>query len=452
MNIETLLAARARSLDVSGIRRIFELGAKLEDPINLSIGQPDFAVPDALKDAAIDAIRADRNGYTLTQGIPELRGELEAYLSEDLGWSFGDETGVLVTSGTSGALMLAFMAMLEAGDEVVIPDPYFLVYPALAEMFGARAVLCDTYPDFRMTAARVEPLLTERTKIVLMNSPSNPAGVVAEVDDCFELLELCRERGVLLISDEIYDAFTFSDARTQGCGRDARATGAAGSHPPLETDGAGGSVPPLVVNGGTPSGLEDSATSPGGPGEGKHDAPKTAGRGTGSCLRCPSPARFVGAEDGVLLVRGFGKTYGCTGWRLGYAAGDRRLLAEMAKFQQYTFVCAPAPLQYGAIAALHTDMGLMVDDYEQRRDLVVERLGAVTEVTRPGGAFYAFVKVPGHLGMCGTEFAQACVEKNLLVIPGGVFSGRDTHLRLSFAAPAAKLEAGLDVLVGMMET
>jgi aminotransferase len=431
MNIETLLAARARSLDVSGIRRIFELGAKLEDPINLSIGQPDFAVPDALKDAAIDAIRADRNGYTLTQGIPELRGELEAYLSEDLGWSFGDETGVLVTSGTSGALMLAFMALLEAGDEVVIPDPYFLVYPALAEMFGARAVLCDTYPDFRMTAARVEPLLTERTKIVLMNSPSNPAGVVAGVDDCFELLELCRERGVLLISDEIYDAFTFSDARTQergvsgrGCSgqqprHPAGGSGAAGSHPPLETDGAAGSHPPLTEDDG---------------------------------FRCPSPARFVGAEDGVLLVRGFGKTYGCTGWRLGYAAGDRRLLAEMAKFQQYTFVCAPAPLQYGAIAALHTDMGLMVDDYERRRDLVVERLGAVTEVTRPGGAFYAFFKVPGHLGMSGTEFAQACVEKNLLVIPGGVFSERDTHLRLSFAAPAAKLAAGLDVLVGMMET
>ncbi len=440
MNIETLLAARARCLDVSGIRRIFELGARLEDPINLSIGQPDFAVPDALKDAAIDAIRADRNGYTLTQGIPELRGELEGFLGEDLGWSFADNTGVLVTSGTSGALMLAFMAMLEAGDEVVIPDPYFLVYPALAEMFGARAVLCDTYPDFRMTAARVEPLLTERTKIVLMNSPSNPAGVVASEDDCFELLELCRSRGVLLISDEIYDAFTFSDARTQESGRDARAagdksgsanraTGAAGSRPPLTKSGAAGSCPPL-----TKAGAAGSCP------------PLDSESG----LRCPSPARFAGAEDGVLLIRGFGKTYGCTGWRLGYAAGDRRLLAEMAKFQQYTFVCAPAPLQYGAIAALHTDMGPMVDDYEQRRDLVVERLSAVTEVTRPGGAFYAFVKVPEHLGMNGTEFAQACVEKNLLVIPGGVFSERDTHFRLSFAAPAAKLEAGLDVLVGMM--
>jgi len=123
----------------------------------------------------------------------------------------------------------------------------------------------------------------------------------------------------------------------------------------------------------------------------------------------------------------------------------------MAKFQQYTFVCAPAPLQYAAITALHTDMGAMVDDYERRRDLVVERLSAVTDVTRPGGAFYAFVKVPEHLGMSGTEFTQACVEKNLLVIPGGVFSERDTHIRLSFAAPAAKLEAGLDVLVGMMK-
>jgi aspartate/methionine/tyrosine aminotransferase len=407
MDIGRLLARRSRLMSASGIRRIFELGARLDDPINLSIGQPDFAVPEPLKAAAIEAVRADRNGYTLTQGIPELRRAIEGSLSADLGWSFGGATGAMVTSGTSGGLLLACLALLEDGDEMIIPDPYFLVYPALATMCGARAVACDTYPDFRMTAERVEPLITERTKIVLLNSPSNPAGVVASAAECRGLLELCRARGLLLISDEIYDAFTYSEARTQRGGRQG---GDAGGPPARSRDAGPGPV------------------------------------GT----RCPSPGRFAGAEDCTLVVRGFGKTYGCTGWRLGYAAGPTALLDEMVKMQQYTFVCAPAPLQHAVLAAFDTDLTGLIEAYERRRDLVVERLAAVTEVTRPGGAFYAFFKVPERLGMSGTEFAEACIEKNLLVIPGGVFSGRDTHIRLSFAAPMERLEKGLAVLAGMM--
>jgi len=388
MDIASLLARRARNLDASGIRRIFELGASLKDPINLSIGQPDFPVPDSIKAAAIEAIQSDRNGYTLTQGIAELRAEIESTVSAELGWSFGAETSALVTSGTSGALTLAFLALLEEGDEVILPDPYFLVYPSMAKLCGATPVLCDTYPDFRMTAERVEALMTPRTKIVLYNSPSNPSGVVGTEQDCRDLLELCRSRGVLLISDEIYDAFTYSEARTQAT--------AAGQ------------------------------------------------------TMCPSPARFAGAQDDVLLVRGFGKTYGCTGWRLGYAAGPTALMTQMAKLQQYTYVCAPSAFQHAGIAALRADIQPLIDAYETRRDMVVERLSQVTELAVPGGAFYAFPKVPERLGLTGSQFVERCIEQSLLVIPGGVFSSRDTHFRLSFAAPPAKVEAGLDVLCDLM--
>lgn len=390
MDVTPLLARRALQIDVSGIRRVFELGSKLTDPINLSIGQPDFPVPAAVKDAAIDAIRADQNGYTLTQGTALLRDRIARHLASDVNWptSGASAPGTTVTSGTSGALLLAFLALLNPGDEVVIPDPYFVVYPPMAEMCGAKAVLVDTYPDFRLTASRVEPLLTPRTKIVLLNSPSNPAGVVAHEQDCRDLLDLCRSRNILLISDEIYDAFTFSDGRTQ---RD-----------------------PLGQ------------------------------------LRCPTPARFPGSHESMLLVRGFGKTYGCTGWRLGYAAGPAPLIEQITKLQQYTFVCAPAPLQAGAAAALDTDIGDFVHDYEQRRNLVVEKLSRVTELTAPAGAFYAFPKVPEHLGMTGTQFTERCIERKVLLIPGRVFSSRDTHIRLSFAAPRAKLEQGLDIIAGLM--
>jgi len=392
MDCDRLISARAAGIRASGIRRIFDLGATLADANNLSIGQPDFRVPEPIKRAAIEAIEGDRNGYTVTQGVGPLRERVRRWLLADLGWPVGEGDGpaLLVTSGTSGAIVLAFQALLDPGDEVIIPDPYFIMYPAAAELCGGRAVRCDTYPDFRLTAERVEALITERTKAILVNSPSNPAGVVASRDDCHELLDLCRSRNVLLISDEIYDEFTFSDA------------------------------------------AEDRAA------------------GDPALARCPSPARFAGAHEDVLLVRGFGKTYGVTGWRLGYAAGPPAIIEQMGKIQQYTFVCAPSIAQWGAVAALDVDMGPIVAEYQRRRDMVVERLSSVTDLALPGGAFYAFPRVPERLGVSGGEFVERCIERGTLVIPGSAFSSRDSHIRLSFATDPAKLERGLDVLVELM--
>lgn len=394
MHADRLISSRARGIDASGIRRVFELGAKMADPINLSIGQPDFPVPQRLIDSASNALREGGNGYSVTQGIAPLRARIAAELSKDAGWTCDlasgpgrTGTGLLVTSGTSGALLLLSLALLDDGDEAIIPDPYFVMYPHLAKMAGARAVLCDTYPDFQLTAERVEPLITERTKFVLLNTPGNPHGVTVTQQQCEDLLDLCRRKNVLLVSDEIYDEFTYPESAVLAGGKN----------------------------------------------------------------RCPSPARFKDAEQDVLLIRGFGKTYGCTGWRLGYAAGPRRIIEEMAKLQQYTFVCAPTPLQWGVIGALDTDMSPQIADYRTRRDLVMERLGGVTEVALPGGAFYAFPKVPERLGVDATRFVDRCIAEQLLVIPGSVFSSRDTHFRLSYATRRDQLERGLDVLVKLMK-
>lgn len=368
-------------MDGSGIRRAFELGASLENPINLSIGQPDFPVPESMKTAAIEAIREDRNGYSLSEGVGPLNAAIRTHLAEDLGWDAeSPDLGVMVTSGTSGGLLLAAMALLDPGDEVIVPDPWFVIYPQLGPLTGGRVVPCDTYPDFRMTAARVEPLLTERTKFVLVNSPGNPTGVVLDDRECRELAELCRDRGVQLVSDEIYDEFVFPDA---------------------------------VGEGG----------------------------------RCPSPARH---DPSVLVIRGFGKTYGCTGWRLGYAAGPAPLVAQMRKLQQFTFVCAPTPLQWGASAAFDVDLSEIIAGYARRRDRVVEMLSPHTRVSTPGGAFYAFFEVPPALGIDGRTFVERAVKHRVLLVAGGVFSSRDTHVRLSFAAPEPLLEEGLEILAQML--
>ncbi len=396
MDVTPLIAQRSRAVDASGIRRVFELGAKLKDPINLSIGQPDFPVPMAVKQAAIDAINDDQNGYTLTQGVAPLRARIARHLIHDLGWPDdtgepGSGIGMMVTVGTSGALFLLMMALLDQDSEIIIPDPFFVAYPHMARLMGARAVRCDTYPDFRMTAERLEPLITPRTRAVLLNSPGNPTGVVMSGRECAQVLELCRSRKVLLISDEIYDEFCFPDARE---------------------------VTPGIA---------------------------------GGEARCPSPARAKGAHEDVVVVRGFGKTYACTGWRLGYMAGPEALIRETIKLQQYSYVCAPAPLQHACAKTFDVDMMPHILAYQKRRDRVVERLGEVTEVFRPGGAFYCFVKVPDWLGITAQQFCEQAIERNLLVIPGNVFSSRDTHFRISYATKEDNLERGLDVLVSLMQ-
>jgi aspartate/methionine/tyrosine aminotransferase len=380
LDFNCLASDRARAIDASGIRRMFELAAGLENPINLTIGQPCFPVPRSIKDAVINAIESDDNGYTVTQGGPAALRSVKRQVSKDIGWSCdGTRTAAMLTSGTSGGLMLAALALLQEGDELIIPDPWFVLYPKLATLTGAKAVLCDTYPDFKLTAERVAPLITDRTKALILASPGNPTGVVLDSEELSKLVRLCQEHGVLLISDEIYDEFTYQDA------------------------------------------LEDGV--------------------------CPSAARLW---DQVLLIRGLGKTYSCTGWRLGYAAGPAGLIDEMTKLQQFTYVCAPSMAQAAFEATEQVSMRKHVDEYQQRRDLVVQELGALTDVVVPGGAFYAFVAVPESLDLTGTQFAEKALEHRVLVVPGAVFSQRDTHFRISYAVTPEKLAEGLGILRALL--
>jgi aspartate aminotransferase/aminotransferase len=364
------LADRTAKFDSSGIRKVFDLAAKMANPISLSIGQPDFPVPDEIKEAAIAAIRADKNGYSVTQGIPELRTKLQAIVDEQ--YHHADRR-VLITSGTSGSLVLAMLALVNPGDEVIVFDPYFVMYPALVEMVGGRCVTIDTYPDFRIDPARVAAAITPRTKVILFNSPANPTGVVADRAVIESLAALARKHNIALISDEIYREFCYDS--------------------------------PLV-----------------------------------------SPAEF---NDDVIVVDGFSKTYGVTGWRLGFVHGPAAIIDKMTMLQQYTFVCAPHPLQWGAVAALDVDMTPHFAAYRRKRDRIVAGLTeAGYNVAKPGGAFYAFPEVPSRAGKQETsgEFVARAIEHELLVIPGNIFSGRDTHFRISYAASDNTIERGLKVL------
>src|SRR3954470_3600028 len=174
------ISRRAHAVDASGIRKVFDLAAKMKDPINLSIGLPDFDVPDVAKQAAIDAIEGDFNAYTQTQGTPELRGKLQGIVDAQYGHP---DRQVLVTSGSSGALLLAICCTVDPGDEVILFDPYFVMYRHLVTLAGGISVVLDTYPDdFQIDAEKVAAAITPRTKCVLVNSPGNPTGVVASAE------------------------------------------------------------------------------------------------------------------------------------------------------------------------------------------------------------------------------------------------------------------------------
>lgn len=364
-----IFSDRAMRVDSSGIRKVFDLAKDLKDPVNLSIGQPDFDIPDPLKEKAIEAIRAGYNSYTVTQGLPELRSAVRSHLEDR--HIHPEET--LITSGVSGGILLSLLAIINPGDEIITPDPYFVMYKHLVNMLDGTPVFIDTYPDFRFTAERIVPKITERTKAILLNSPANPTGVALNSGELQKLAELATDRDLLVISDEIYSPFSYDDQHR-------------------------------------------------------------------------SIAEF---HENTLVLDGFSKSYAMTGWRLGYAAGPADLIAQMTKIQQYTFVCAPSIAQKAGIAALS---GVAIESYssayKKKREIIVSGLKDRFDLVVPDGAFYVFPKAPNGNG---EAFVEKAIRKNLLVIPGSVFSEKNTHFRISFAASDDTLARGIEILNRLAE-
>jgi len=360
------IADHVKPIGSSGIRRVFDLGASLKNPINLSIGQPDFLVPDGVKEAMIRAIREDHNGYTVTRGLPELRARIADDLTKEFDWS----PEIMVTSGVSGGLFLAFLACINPGDEVLMGDPYFVSYTHLVRLVGGKPVTIDLYEDFQLRPQRFAEAVTSKTKMVLLCSPGNPTGVVYREEDVRAMCDLARRRDLLIVSDEIYATLVY-------------------------------------------------------------DGPS------------PSPVKF--APERTLLLRGFGKSHAMTGLRMGYAAGPANIIGEMAKLQQYTYVCAPQPAQYGALAAMDVDMSSQVRSYRAKRDLVCKELSGAYDFVRPSGGFYVFPRCPSGFASA-SMFVDEAIRRNVLIIPGETFSRKDTHFRISYAASDEVIRRGCAIL------
>jgi len=365
-----LLSDRVMQMRPSGVRKIFDLAQKVKNPINLSIGEPDFDIPDVVKDEGIKWIQKGFNKYTPSGGIPELREKVLGHLRRK-GIICED---AIVTAGVTGGLLLALMTTLNPGDEVIIPDPYFVLYEYQVLLLGGRPVFFDTYPDFTIREEELRRAITDRTRVILINSPNNPTGMVNSRKELEMVARVAREKNLLVFSDDIYDRFVFDD--------------------------------------------------------GEEEKP------------------YLGQlYEKTLTFGGFSKTWGMTGWRLGYVAGPSEIIECMVTMQQYAFSSVTSFAQKAALVALDQNMDGMIAGYRKKRDLIYNGLKDKYNVVEPKGAFFIFPEVPGGNAMA---FVERALENNLFIIPGSVFSAKDTHARISFAATEENLLKGIDVLRKMV--
>jgi len=368
------LAAKAKEMKEQGI-----------DVVSLTVGEPDWGTYDKAAQAGIKAIQDGKTKYTPASGIPALKKAICTLTKQLIGIDY-KPSQVTVTAGAKFIVFSAFQALLEPGEEVIIPAPFWASYSEMVELAGGKNVIVKTQEKnkFKMTGAELEKAITPKTKIFLFNSPSNPTGVEYQEEDLKQLAEVLRKHpGVAVVSDDIYNQLSFSEK---------------------------GTSPHLL-----------------------HVAPDL--------------------KDRVICVNGASKAYSMTGWRIGWATGEEKIIYAMASYQSQTIGAPSSMGQEAATAAIN----LCSDDIANTRKLLRERVAHAYEafasipgfsVTRPDGAFYLWINVAPVLKKLNMksadDFAKYLMnDHKVVVVPGDEFGGPD-HIRISFAADRASIDKAVD--------
>jgi aminotransferase len=375
--LNKIISERANKLSPSGIRKFFDLLANMEGVISLGVGEPDYATPWHISEAAVKSLEEGFTMYTSNSGIPELRELTARYIQEKYGVTYQPQAEILITIGVSEALDLAMRAIVNPGDEVVMTDPHYVAYDSSVILAGGNPVMVPTCQagSFEVEAKDIEARITDRTKAILIGYPANPTGAVMPRQKLLDIAGLARRRNLMVISDEIYARLTYNGEHT--------------------------------------------------------------------CF-----ASLPGAKENTILLGGFSKAYAMTGWRIGYAAAPREIIAAMTKIHQYTIMSAPTPSQVAAMEALKTgepDVLEMVEDYNRRRKVIVKVLNDIgLPCFEPKGAFYAFPSVTGT-GLDSEEFSEKLLmEEKVAVVPGAAFGDcGEGYVRCCYATSLADIEEAL---------
>ncbi len=372
------ISERANRISPSGIRKFFDLLASIEGVISLGVGEPDYATPWHICQSAIESLEKGQTMYTSNLGMPELRQELSRYLKHHYDLEYDPATELLITVGVSEALDLAMRAILNPGDEVIMPDPCYVSYPPCVILAGGTPVMAPTSEEdgFEPDADDIEARITDRTRAILIGYPANPTGTVMSRDKLAEIAEVARRHQLMVASDEIYAKLVYGVEHT--------------------------------------------------------------------CI-----ATLPEMKDSTILLGGFSKAYAMTGWRIGYAAAPREIIAAMTKIHQYTMMCASTMGQVAAIEALKSgedSAAEMVEDYNRRRLVMVKGLNNIgLPCFEPKGAFYTFPSIRGT-GMSSEEFAEKLLtEEKVAVVPGSAFGQcGEGYVRCCYATSLADIEEALN--------
>ena len=382
---ESRVSQRANQISPSGIRKFFDLLASMEGVISLGVGEPDYATPWGIREAAIHSLEKGNTMYTSNSGMLELRQELSRCLKDNYQAEYDPKDELLITVGVSEALDLALRATVDPGDEVIMPDPCYVAYDACVTLAGGIPVKVPTYEksNFELNGADIESRITERTKAILLGYPANPTGAVMGRNKLSEIAAVARRHRLLVISDEIYARLVY--------------------------------------------GVEPT------------------------CF-----AALPGMKENTVLLGGFSKAYAMTGWRIGYAAAPREIIAAMTKIHQYTIMCAPTMAQVAALEALKSggnDTAEMVEDYNRRRLVIIKGLCDIgLSCFEPKGAFYAFPSIRST-GMTSEEFAETLLtEEKVAVVPGSAFGQcGEGHVRCCYATSLADIKEALSRMKRFLE-
>ena len=384
--MEVILANRVMALTPSTTLAITAKAKELKeqgvDVIGLGAGEPDFNTPQHIIDAAVQSMNEGQTKYTPSAGLPSLKKAIIEKFKRDQELSY-TPSEIIVANGAKHALYTLFQVILNDGDEVIIPTPYWVSYPEQVKLAGGEPVFIEGKEsnEFKITADQLKQAITEKTKAIIINSPSNPTGVLYRAEELAEIGQVCLQHNVLIISDEIYEK---------------------------------------LIYGGK-----------------KHVS-----------IAQLSPE----LKEQTIVINGVSKSHSMTGWRIGYAAGNEKIIKAMTNLASHSTSNPTTTAQYGAIAAYNGPQEAveeMRQAFEKRLGIIYDKLVLIPGFTcvKPEGAFYLYPNVKKAAALTGysdvDEFVEALLtEAKVAVIPGSGF-GTPDNIRLSYATSLELLEAAV---------
>lgn len=215
MDYSQILSRTVQDIPPSGIRRFFDIASEMKDVISLGVGEPDFMTPFAIRQAGIRSLERGRTWYTANAGLPELKAEVSRYLSRRFSLEYHPQDEVIVTVGGSEGIDICMRALLNPGDEVLIPEPCFVAYEPIARLMHAKVVSIPTREEdsFKLTPEALRAHITERSKLLIFPFPNNPTGAVMRREELEEIAKVLRDTDVMVLSDEIYAELTYGERK-----------------------------------------------------------------------------------------------------------------------------------------------------------------------------------------------------------------------------------------------